>query len=127
MPNTDRDRLAQTLKFRSLEACDGYAKVSAKVEDAFLNGVDIAHGGFLFALADYATALASNSDTRVGITSSANMNFLAPAVVDSEILAESKVVAETEKTGVFLTRITSLDGVRVYAVLDSRIVYKIVK
>ncbi len=127
MPNTDRDRLAQTLKFCKIEARDGYAKVSAKTEDAFMNGVDIAHGGFIFALADYATALASNSDVRAGITSSANMNFLAPVAIDTEIIAETKVVAETDKTGVYVTLIKSVDDAQVYAALDSRIIYKTLK
>ena len=124
MPNTDNDRLAVTLKFEKLESGDGRARVSAKVEEPFMNGVDIAHGGFLFALADYAVALASNTENRVAITSSANMNFISPAPLGAKLIAETKIVAETPKSGVYGTIIRDSETGNVYSTLESRIVYK---
>ena len=122
--NTDRDRLAKTLKFAVLEQRPDYAEVRAVVEDAFLNGVDIAHGGFLFSLCDFACALASNTPERVAITSNSNIDFIGPVKPNETVLAFAELVAGNEKTGVYQVMITDLGQAKRYAVFRSRVVYK---
>ena len=48
MPNTDNDRFAKELGFRVVSTSVESASVVANVQERFLNGVDIAHGGFIF-------------------------------------------------------------------------------
>lgn len=65
MANTDNDKFAKKLALETLENSFGSARVRAVARAEFLNGVDIAHGGFLFTVADFASALAVNTDERV--------------------------------------------------------------
>ena len=52
MPNTDNDRFAKELGFRVVSTSKDTAVVVANVKERFLNGVNIAHGGFIFSLCD---------------------------------------------------------------------------
>ena len=45
-----------------LEAREGYARVSVRVQERFLNSHGIAHGTLVFAVADAAFAVAVNAD-----------------------------------------------------------------
>ena len=49
------------------------------VRDDMLNGFDIIHGGFVFALADTAFAIACNEDERVTLAAGADIIFLKPS------------------------------------------------
>ncbi len=124
MPNTDFDKLAQTLKFKKIENSKGYALISAKAELAFLNGVNIAHGGFLFSLADYASAVAVNTDNIVAISSNSVINFINPCPQDAELLATAKVSYQNAKTAMCDVSVSSLDGSVVYATFQSRFIIK---
>jgi len=55
------DRLIQEFGMKLIEGREGYAKVSAVVEDRFLNAHAIGHGVLLFAVADAAFALSVNA------------------------------------------------------------------
>jgi len=123
MLNTDRDRLAKTLGFKKLESRYGFASVSGFVKDEFLNGVDIAHGGFLFSLADYTAALCTNTQTRAAISSSACINYLSSTPVNAEIVATATIAAEDAKTAVCNVNITN--GDKTVAVFQSRVIFKI--
>ncbi len=74
-----------------LEAGEGFAHLSAKVKEDFLNAHQIAHGGMIFALLDVAFAIAVNSiNDAVGVQWSFNM--FRPASLGDTIIAESKVI-----------------------------------
>ena len=125
MINTDNDRLAKTLKFKIVKQQKDFAEVEAVAQEAFLNGVDIAHGGFLFSLADYASALASNTQERVAISSGASIDFIEPVFPDSEIVAVAEILAGNAKTGVYQVRITDKQTrQKNFALFRSRVVYK---
>lgn len=57
----ESDRLIKLFGMEVEEASAEYSRVSAVVKDEFLNGINLAHGGFIFALADVAFALTVNS------------------------------------------------------------------
>ena len=124
MANTDNDRLAKTLAFETLEARFGYARASAVAKEEFLNGVDIAHGGFLFSLADFASALATNADDRIAVSSSVTINFLAPCPPNEKIVAEAKISYTQAKTALVDVNVASLDSGTVFAVFQSRVIFK---
>ena len=48
-----------------------------------LNGMGVVQGGALFTLADFAFAIACNSDGRVSVAVQASISFLAPASVET--------------------------------------------
>ena len=56
----------------------GTAVVRMPVTDAMINGHDVAHGGYLFLLADSAFACACNSHGPVTLAAGADITFVAP-------------------------------------------------
>jgi len=84
------DRLIQDFGMKLLEAREGYARVSVKVAERFLNAHDIAHGVLLFAVADAAFALSVNAAIdAVGVQWS--LNIIRAAKLGEEIIGESRV------------------------------------
>jgi acyl-CoA thioesterase len=55
------DRFAQHRRLALLEIGAGRAKAGTTITDAYRNGVDLAHGGAIFTLADLVFAAAANS------------------------------------------------------------------
>jgi len=68
------DRLVSELGLKLEAAEEGHGRVSVRVEERFLNAHGIGHGVLIFALADAAFAVATNSVTdAVGIQYSLNV------------------------------------------------------
>jgi len=70
-----KDRFAKLLGFDIVEIGEGYAKVEAEIKEEHLNAADVIHGGYLFSLADYAFAIASNSKNNLSLAINANIAF----------------------------------------------------
>ncbi len=75
-----------------LEAGDGTATVRMPVGPAMVNGHAIAHGGYVFLLADTAFACACNSRGPVTVAAGADITFMAPA-------REGDVLVATPRSG----------------------------
>jgi acyl-CoA thioesterase len=67
----------------------GAAVLRMAVTEAMVNGHGIAHGGFVFALADSAFALACNSHGPVTVAAGADIAFVAPARLGDVLVAEA--------------------------------------
>ncbi len=78
----------------------GRAKVRLKIRDEHLNGVNIVHGAVLFALADYAFAIASNSHGRVAVAINATISFV-KAVSTGTIFAEAVELTKNSKLATY--------------------------
>ncbi|WP_341770693.1 hydroxyphenylacetyl-CoA thioesterase PaaI [Actinomadura rubrisoli] len=74
-----RDRVAQDLGMRIAEVAPGRARLRMTLGDTMVNGFGIAHGGYLFLLADSAFAYACNTHGAVTVAASADVVFIAPA------------------------------------------------
>ena len=122
--NTENDRLAKTLKFQKITQRQDFAEVAALVEDAFLNGIDLAHGGFLFSLCDYTVALAANTPERKAISSSAAIEFVNPVPPQTKLLATCTLICAAPKSGYYETRVCDESGKTTYCVFHSRAIYK---
>lgn len=57
----DKDRFAKHSGIELIKCDTGYALTQMEISDKHLNGADMVHGGAIFALADVAFAVASNS------------------------------------------------------------------
>lgn len=76
----EADRASKNLGMRLVEATEGRAVVEMVVGPLMVNGHNIAHGGFVFTLADSAFACACNVDGgEVTVASGADVTFVAPA------------------------------------------------
>src|SRR4051812_2156690 len=84
-----RDLTCQTLGIRLDAVAAGRASLRMRVTETMVNGHGMAHGGFLFLLADAAFAYACNSYGPVTVAHSAQVTFLQPAAVDDELRADA--------------------------------------
>ncbi len=71
-----RDRASASLGMVVERDDIGHAVVSMLLRDDMMNGHDITHGGFVFALADTAFAIACNDDVAVTVAAGADITFL---------------------------------------------------
>jgi acyl-CoA thioesterase len=67
----------------------GRSTVRMAVTEAMVNGHAIAHGGFVFALADSAFALACNSHGPVTVAAGCDITFVAPARLGDVLVADA--------------------------------------
>ncbi|MDD3325203.1 MAG: hotdog fold thioesterase [Sulfurospirillaceae bacterium] len=95
------DRFAKLLGFKIVELGLGCAKVETVVKNEHLNGADVVHGGFLFSLADFAFALASNSRNNLSLGISANILFQYSAKEGIKLSATAKELSDGKKIATY--------------------------
>jgi acyl-CoA thioesterase len=74
-----RDRLAIHLNMEIVSVSPGEAVIRMPIQDYHLNSLDMVHGGAMFALADFAFAVASNSHGTTAVGVNASMAFMKAA------------------------------------------------
>ena len=104
-----RDRFARLLGFRIVEMDEGYAKVEAEVGEEHLNAADVLHGGFLFSLADYAFAVASNSRNDLSLAVSANILFH-KGISDGTVTATAREIRAGKSVAAYSVEIHDGNG-----------------
>jgi acyl-CoA thioesterase len=80
---------SRALGIELLSAAGGTATARMRITDEMLNGHGIAHGGYLFTLADTAFACACNSRGPTTVAASASITFVASAGRGDELVAEA--------------------------------------
>jgi acyl-CoA thioesterase len=88
----------------------GRAVVSMPIRDDMLNGFLITHGGFVFAVADTAFAIACNDDAAVTVAAGADITFLATTTVGDTLTATAVLRARSGRSGVYDVQVTKQDG-----------------
>ena len=109
----DTDHFAKALGIQLLEAKDGYAKVTMKIEKNHTNALGFAHGGAIFSVADYAFAHACNFGDNVAVAVQVSINFLKPSVEGDILVAEAERVSDGKTTGLY--QVTVKSGERIVA------------
>ena len=82
-------------------AGDGAAVVRMPVGSSMVNGHAIAHGGFVFLLADTAFACACNSHGPVTVAAGADITFVAPAREGDVLVATARERVSYGRSGVY--------------------------
>ncbi len=95
------DRATNGLGMSLEEVRAGYARISMTVRDDMVNGHNICHGGFIFALADSAFAFACNSRNLVTVASGARIDFIRSAHLGEALYAVSTVVHQGKRSGIY--------------------------
>ncbi len=75
----DDDLASRSLGMDLVDAGTGHATVRMTITETMVNGHDIAHGGYVFLLADTAFACACNSHGPVTVAAGADITFVASA------------------------------------------------
>ncbi|WP_242887859.1 hydroxyphenylacetyl-CoA thioesterase PaaI [Actinomadura litoris] len=96
-----RDRVAQDLGMRIVEVAPGTARLRMRVADTMVNGFGIAHGGYIFLLADSAFAYACNTRDAVTVAASADVVFVAPARAGDLLEATAEERVRYGRSGVY--------------------------
>lgn len=95
------DQASQGLGMELVEVAPGRATLRMTVRDDMVNGHDIGHGGFTFALADSAFAFACNSYNRSTVAAGAEIRFLAPTRLGDVLEATAVERSREGRDGVY--------------------------
>jgi acyl-CoA thioesterase len=83
------DDASRALGMEALEVDVDRARVRMTITETMVNGHKIAHGGYLFTLADSAFALACNSRGRLTVAAGADITFVASARLGDVLVADA--------------------------------------
>ncbi len=95
------DRASRSLGIELAELAPGRAVARMRVTADMVNGHAIAHGAFVFAVADTAFACACNSHGPVTVAAGASITFVAPAREGDELVAEAIERTRYGRNGVY--------------------------
>lgn len=106
------DAASSALGIELLELAGGHATVRMRVTATMVNGHDIAHGGYVFLLADTAFACACNSHGPVTVAAGADITFVAPTRRDDELIAVATERTRYGRSGIYDVTVSrvELDG-----------------
>ena len=97
-----RDDVASTaLGIEVLDVGPGTARSRLTVRRDMVNGHGIAHGAFVFAVADTAFACACNSHGPITVAAAAEITFVAPAYADDVLEAHAVERTRFGRSGIY--------------------------
>lgn len=105
-----RDTATQGLGIRIVRIEPGFAELAMVVRMDMLNGHEICHGGFIFALADSAFAYACNSYNLNTVASGCAIEFTAPARGGETLTARAHERQLAGRTGVYDVEVANERG-----------------
>jgi acyl-CoA thioesterase len=97
----ERDHAAQAAGAELVEPGPGRAVVRLTVRADMVNGHGIAHGGYVFLLADTAFAYACNTERPTTVARSCHIEFLAPARAGDVLEAEATERMRAQRNGIY--------------------------
>lgn len=78
-------------------AAEGKCRLSAMIDEGWLNGAGFLHGSVAFALMDSACAYACASCDVRGVTTNGNITYVKGAKVGAELFASAEVVSQSRR------------------------------
>ena len=106
------DDASQGLGMEILDVKAGQATLAMTVKPHMVNGHGIAHGGFIFLLADSTFAFACNSRNERAVAAQCNISFIKPGKLGDRLVATAKEISWTGRSGIYDVRVT-VDGVAI--------------
>jgi acyl-CoA thioesterase len=107
------DSTSQRLGMRIEHIAPGEATLSMEVTDFMLNGHGLAHGGFVFALADSAFAFACNGYNQRTVGHQAAITYMAPGRVGDRLTAVAREIYRGRRDGIYDVHVTNERGEQV--------------
>jgi acyl-CoA thioesterase len=103
------DDASKGLGMEILQIGAGEATLAMTVKPNMVNGHGIAHGGFIFALADSAFAFACNSHNERAVAAQCNISFIRPGKLGDRLIATAREISRTGRSGIYDVRVTAGD------------------
>src|SRR3977135_1411000 len=100
------DDASQGLGMEILDVKAGQATLAMTVKPHMVNGHGIAHGGFIFLLADSAFAFACNSHNERTVAAQCNISFIRPGKLGDRLVATAREISRTGRSGIYDVRVT---------------------
>jgi acyl-CoA thioesterase len=105
------DDASSGLGMKIVEIGPGRATLSMTVQPHMVNGQRIAHGGFIFTLADSAFAFACNSRNARAVAAQGSITFIRPGKLGDVLVATAREVSRSGRSGIYDVRVTVGDTV----------------
>ena len=105
------DQASQGLGMAIVDIRSGQATLAMTIRPDMVNGHDIAHGGFIFTLADSAFAFACNSHNERVVAAQGSITFIRPGKLGDKLIATAREVSKTGRSGIYDVRVTAGDVV----------------
>jgi acyl-CoA thioesterase len=100
------DKASAALGIKALELAPGRAVLEMTITETMVNGHAIAHGDFVFLLADTAFACACNYPGPVTVAASAEIVFVGPARAGDVLTARAVERARYGRNGIYDVTVT---------------------
>jgi len=89
----------------------GLATLAMTVQPHMVNGQRIAHGGFIFALADSAFAFACNTHNERAVAAQGSVTFIRPGKLGDRLVAAAREISRNGRSGIYDVQVTANDVV----------------
>jgi acyl-CoA thioesterase len=106
------DDASKGLGMEILQINAGEATLTMTVKPHMVNGHGIAHGGFIFTLADSAFAFACNSYNERTVAAQCNISFIRPGKLGDRLVATAREISRTGRSGIYDVRV-SVDDITI--------------
>jgi acyl-CoA thioesterase len=100
------DDASQGLGMEILQIRPGEATLTMTIVPHMVNGHGIAHGGFIFLLADSAFAFACNSHNERAVAAQCNISFIKPGKLGDRLVAVAREISRTGRSGIYDVRVS---------------------
>jgi acyl-CoA thioesterase len=105
------DDASQGLGMEIVEVKPGEATLTMTVAPHMVNGQRIAHGGFIFLLADSAFAFACNSRNERAVAAQCDITFVRPGKLGNRLVATAREISRSGRSGIYDVRVSAGDTV----------------
>jgi acyl-CoA thioesterase len=105
------DEASQSLGMEILEIGPGQATLAMTIRPEMVNGQRIAHGGFIFTLADSAFAFACNTHNERVVAAQGSITFIRPGRLGDRLVAIAREISRSGRSGIYDVRVTVGDAV----------------
>jgi acyl-CoA thioesterase len=105
------DDASQGLGMEIVDVRSGEATLTMTVKPHMVNGQRIAHGGFIFLLADSAFAFACNSHNQRAVAAQCDISFIRPGKLGDKLVATAREISRSGRSGIYDVRVTVGDTV----------------
>jgi acyl-CoA thioesterase len=102
-----QDDASKGLGMELVEIRSGQATLKMTVKPYMVNGQRIAHGGFIFTLADSAFAFACNTHNERVVAAEGNITFIRPGKLDDVLVANAREIWRSGRSGIYDVRVTA--------------------
>ena len=103
----NQDEFSKWMGITLIEVREKYCLIEMPVKKEMINGLKTVHGGITFSLADSALAFSSNNTNDASVALNCMINFTKAVKLGDTLTAESVLISDTRKTGVYDISITN--------------------